>query len=186
MRATSFGIAVPARNVPGPNTYGLLAQAFDPAVATSTATPLATAGTIYVIKLEIEQPLPAVTNIVTFLTAAGVTLTSVQCFAALYQGGVLKGVSAGQAALWESPGLKTMPIQGGPVSLDAGFAYVGLWFNGTTGPAPLRGNSASAVNLNLAATASRFGTANTGVTTTAPATLGTISAAVNAYWAGLS
>lgn len=186
MLATAFGVITPARNVPGPASHGLLAQSFDAAVATSNATALTTAGTIYTIKLEIEQPLRTVTNIITFLTAQGSTLTSGQCFAALYQNGTLKGVSADQAAAWATTGLKTMAIAGGPVAIDAGIAYIGLWFNGTTGPAPLRGNSAAAVNLNLAATASRFGTADTGRTTTAPATLGTISAAVNAYWAGLS
>jgi hypothetical protein len=185
MRLTSIASPDTGAGYFRPEDHGLINWSFDPALAVNSSTPLATAGTVYVNKLWVPRSV-SVTNIVTFLTTGGSVLTAGQCFVALYQGGTLKGVSADQAAAWATNGLKTAAIVGGPVALDQGAAYVAMWFNGTTGPAPLRGNSASAVNLNLAATASRFGTADTGRTTTAPSPLGTISAAVNAYWVALS
>jgi hypothetical protein len=169
----------------GASDYGLITMAFDPAVAVNNATALATAGTLYVIRLHLPVA-QNITNIVIYLSAAGGTLTTGQCFAALYQGGSKLGVTADQASAWGSTGLKTMAISGGAVAAAAGDVYVGLWFNGTTGPASLRGLILNAVNLGLAASASRFGTADTGLTTTAPSTMATVAALNTAYWAALS
>ena len=169
-----------------PSDHGLLSWAYDPAVSVATSTPLTNAGTANVVKLHVPEA-QNITNILLYLSTQGSGLTSGQCFAALYQGGSLLGTTADQSTAWAaSPGLKTMAISGGPVAVAAGDVYVAYWYNGTTGPAPLRGNSSASVNLNLAAASPRWGTANTGLTTTAPGTLGTISSAVTAYWAGLS
>jgi hypothetical protein len=129
-----------------------------------------------------------VTNIVTYLSSAGNTLTAGQCFAALWRvdTGALLGQTADQAAAWATNGVKTAAIAGGPVAAPASDLIVGYWFNGTTGPAVFRTNGVAMINLGLAAAASRFGSADTGRTTTAPATLGTISALNVAYWAALS
>jgi hypothetical protein len=177
----------------GAADQGLIAWNYDGSASTvAGSVPLATAGTMYVIAMRLYVP-ALVTNILTEVFTIGNTLTSGQCFAALYQGpgGALLGVTADQSAAWTSggTGAKTMAISGGPVPAAAGVVYAGFWFNGTTGPALWRTSSTSTfMNLGLTAAASRWGTANTGLTNaaSAPATLGTISAAATAYWAGLS
>jgi hypothetical protein len=154
-------------------------------VANVASTPLATAGTFYVVRLHVPVATSA-TNILTSVVTAGVALTSGQCFAALYQGGNLLGTTADQSGSWISSGNKTMAISGGPVAVVAGDVFVGFWFNGTTGPAFVRGTSLAFINFGLTLTSLRFGTANTGLTTTAPGTLGTISAFSTVYWVALS
>lgn len=165
--------------------HGFIAWTYDGSVAGASSTPLTTAGTLYVMKLHVPVA-ASVTNIITYLTTAGIVLTSGQCFAALYQNGTLLGTTADQATNWASTGSKIMAISGGPVAVGAGDVQVALWFNGTTGPAPVRSNGTSLANLGLTAAAARFATANTGVTTTAPGTLATTAALSVAYWAALS
>lgn len=168
-----------------PADHAVVTWAYDPALGSSSSTSLATQGTLYCIKLHIPKA-QNITNIITYLVTAGNTLTSGQCFAALYQNGTLLGVTADQATNWQSTGTKLMPIVGGAVAVAAGEVEVVFWYNGTTGPALLRGVGVAIANLGLAAASSRFGTADTGKTTTAPGTLGTIAALSVAYWAALS
>lgn len=165
--------------------HGLISWAYEPIFAT-TGTALATAGTLYVSKMHIRQPV-SITNIVMWLTAVGVTLTTGQCFAAIWQAGSLLGSTADQSASWVSAtGAKVMAISSGPVSAAAGDIYVGYWFNGTTGPAFMRGGGNSIVNIGLSAGNYRWGTANTGLTTTSPGTLGTVSQSATNYWVAVS
>ena len=165
----------------------LIAWAYDPTGNTASTVALATAGTLYLIKVHVTAP-ASITNIVMDVNAAGSGLTTDQCFAALYNAstGALVGTTADQSTAWGTTGIKTMALSGGPFSVSAGYYYVAVWFNGTTGPAFSRTQGTSLINVGLAATASRWGTANTGTTTTAPSTLGTIAAASNSYWAALS
>lgn len=165
--------------------HGLITWAFDPSTAQQTSTPLATAGLLYVVKLHVPAAQP-VTNIVASVLTAGVGLTAGQCFATLYQFGAKLGITADQAAAWASTGNKTMPIAGGPVNVAAGDVYVTFHFNGTTGPAFSRGAGIAFVNIGLNTTVARYGTADTTITTTPPATLGTVSSLSIAYWAALS
>lgn len=170
-----------------PGDNGLISWNFDPATMGTSSTALTPAGTMFVMRL--HTPIAtSVTNIITYVITSGSVLTSGQCFAALYQSGSLIGATADQSTAWASAGLKTMPLSGGPFNIAAGDVYVGFWYNGTTGPALGRGfsNSTSAINVGLSATSSRFGTANTSLTTTAPASLGAISAVNIAYWAAIS
>lgn len=153
-----------------------------------TFTALSAAGVANVIKLPIRQK-SSVTNIVIYIGTAGSGLTSGQCFAALYSGaGTLIGVTTDQAAAWAGNGVKTMALQSGPFSLDPGFVYVALWYNGTT--SPLFARSASLIigasNVGLSAPNLRYATADTGLTTTAPSTLGGQTAASVMFWAAIS
>jgi hypothetical protein len=172
-----------------PADYGLITWAFDPAIGNTTNTALTTAGTMYVVKLHLPVA-QNITNIVYHVVGAGSVLTSSQCFAALYQAGSKLGITGDQSTNFGSAGYYSAAITGGAVAAAAGDVYVGFWFNGTTGPALLRGTSggSGAVNLGLAAASSRFGTANTGLTTagTVPSSLGTVAALTTAYWAALS
>lgn len=171
----------------GSSDQGLIAWNMDPAYnGGSTALPVAGTMTVMAVKLAAAAN---ITNIVMFMGTAGVTLTAGQCFAALYQGagGALLGVTADQSVAWATGGLKTMAISGGPVAAAAGILYVGIWFNGTTGPGPSRGDTNGAKsNMGLAVASSRFGTANAGLTTTAPTPLGAITAQAQAYLVCLS
>lgn len=175
-----------------PPDHNLLAWNYDgPSSTAGASVPLATGGTLYVQKLKVPVA-SSVTNVVYYLTTLGTLLTSGQCFIALYQraAGALIGVSADQSAVWATPGttgLKTTALVGGPFVVQAGDIYVAFWYNGTTGPAFHRTSGLSGLmNAGLGATVSRWGTADTGTTTTAPTTLGTIAASSTAYWMGLS
>jgi hypothetical protein len=164
---------------------GFKAWSFDPAqIQTGTATP--TAGKPHVVTIRVAKA-ESITNIVMSGETAGDTLTSGQCFAALYQGGSKKGVTASQSTAWATAGLYTMALASGPFTVTAGLVQVVFWFNGTTGPAFGRGTTGYAANAGLGATSSRYGvTADSSITTTGPATLGAISAEQIAWWVGLS
>lgn len=167
-----------------PVDANVLAWAYDPVMAPNS-TALATAGTVYVIKIHCPVAI-SVTNIIMQVVTQGSSLTSGQCFAALYQSGSLLGTTADQATAWGTTGGKTMAISGGAVNVAAGDVYVAVFFNGTTGPAFSRAANISGINGALAAASSRFGTADTGRTTTMPGTLGTVAALSVSYWAALS
>lgn len=167
-----------------PTDHGMIAWPYDPSAAAST-TALATAGTVYLVKVHVPVA-SSVTNIITQVTTAGSTLTAGQCFAGIYQGGTLLGTTADQATAWASTGVKTMALAGGPIAVAAGDVYIAFVFNGTTGPTLPRGNGNALINAGLTAANSRYATADTGVTTTLPSTLGTRTALSVSYWAGLS
>lgn len=178
----------------GPTDQGsLLAWNYDgPASTSGGSTPLTPAGTVFTMAIKIPVAL-SVTNIVMHLFTNGGTLTSGQCFAALYGSAASApiGVTAEQHTLWSAgaPKLVTMALVGGPFPVPAGVAYVAVWYNGTTGPAFYRTASTSTLfNAGLADAASRWGTSSTGVTTTAPNPLGTITAtgSLAGYWVALS
>lgn len=165
--------------------YGLLAQNLEIGYLTG-ANSLATAGTVYVLKLRTEKTI-TVTNIHTFITIAGATLTSGQNFAALYSSGkALLAQSADQSTDWTNTGIRTAVLTS-PQIVAPGNFYVVLWSNGTTRPT-IRSTGVASASINglLAAASSKFATADTGITTTAPPTLGTFTADTNARWVGVS
>lgn len=131
----------------------------------------------------------SVTNIVTYATAGGSVLTSGQCFVALFSSaGALIGQSADQAAAWATSGLKTAALAGGPYVVTPGDYYVGLWFNGTTGPSIARSGTINNNLVNAGLTAPNFdaATADTGLTTTAPNPFGVQTSVVYEFWFALS
>lgn len=169
-----------------PQEQGLITWTYSPTAATQSAV-LATAGTLYTFKMHMPTP-ASVTNIVVVLTAGGSSLTAGQCFGALYQNGQLLAQTADQATAWATSGRKTMALTGGPISVAAGDVVAVLWFNGTTGPA-IRGGppDTTAANTMLTTANFRFGVADTGRTTTAPGTLGTVTGQSNVPgWIALS
>lgn len=175
-------------NPPGlwsPSNVGMKAWTFDPANV-SGQSPV-TAGALNLSMVYLPDP-ALITNVVLIVGSAGVTLTASQCFAALYSGaGNLVDVTADQSTAWASTGVKAMALAAGPVSLAAGYYYVGLFSNGSTQPSFSRVLTAAFVaNAGTAAPNLRFATANTGLTTAMPATLGAQTASGTAYWAALS
>lgn len=159
-----------------------------PLYVISATTALPTAGVLNLHRVR-RVPASTVTSIVVYAAAAGSTLTAGQCFAALYTAaGALIAQTADQATAWASTGLKIMALAGGPYPVTAGDYYVGIWFNGTTGPSLVRSGFANATlaNIGLASPNLEAATANTGVTTTAPATLGAQTVNTLEWWVALA
>lgn len=166
--------------------HNLLTWTYDPSVGMSGLI-VPAAGTLHVVKMKLDSA-ALVTNIVMALTNAGVTLTSGQNFAVLYSSaGALIGQTATQHTAWQSAGLKTMALVT-PVVVPAGYCYAGFWTVGSTLPTFCRGNQSSAPggNAGLAAPNLRSATCDTGLTTTAPSTLGTQTANATTWWIALS
>lgn len=171
-----------------PEDHGLITCAFDPAMATAQVA-VGTAGLTYVTRLLVPYA-TSVTNILGVVSVAGATLTANQCIAGLYQGGSLLGSTADQSGTWNSTGLKTMAISGGPVAVAAGAVYVAWYYNGTTSPRwwGIYSSAASSypLNVGMAAGAARWGSADSGRTTSLPSSLGAISASILGTWFALS
>lgn len=124
--------------------------------------------------------------IITTIGTIGSGLTSGECFAALYgPTGNLLGQTNDQSTAWETVGALAMALPGGPYTgTSPGVLTVGVWYNGTTSPQfPISNTSNTPRQIAMYITGSgvvRFGLqATTGITTTAPSTLGTLSVASN-------
>lgn len=164
---------------------GYLAESF-PIHLLNNVTALPTAGRLEVQKLRLPIT-SSVTNILVYVSTAGSVLTSGQCFATLYTAaGAIVAQSADQAANWAGTGVKTAALASGPFVCTAGFYYVALHFNGTTGPTIVRAGSSAAVNAGFSAPNFFTCTADTSITTTSPPTLGVQTAASTPWWVALS
>jgi hypothetical protein len=152
---------------------GYLAWSLPPS-ALSGGTALATAGTLYLTRIR-RVPAGTVSNLVVLLSAAGVTLTAGQCFAALFDA--------------SGPWLRSTADQAtAPVTHTGGDLYAGLWFNGTTGPSIYRSSDTSSAmnNAGLSSPNLETATADTGLTTTAPASFGAQTASSFHNWVAVS
>jgi hypothetical protein len=169
--------------------HGLVGWTFDPALVQG-GTVLPTAGLAHVARVRMLSAVA--TNIHFHFTAGGSSLTAGQCFAALYNdAGALLGagaVTADQAANWATGGYKTCPLSVAQGVTPYAWYRVLFWFNGTTGPTISRGvNSSSAIlNAGLSAPTLRYSSADTGLTTAAPANIGSQTGTATAWWVGVS
>jgi hypothetical protein len=125
--------------------------------------------------------------IVALVDTAGSGLTSGECFGALYgTAGNLLGQTLDQSTAWATTGPLAMAVQGGPYTGTApGLVAVGVWYNGTTSPKfPVENSAVSALvsapayMTGSGVNRSGFNT-TTGLTTTAPASLGTLKTLQN-------
>jgi hypothetical protein len=185
---SSGGISGPgALWLPADNAQ--LAWTFDPGVMAADGTLAPTAGRLEFAAIKLADP-ATVTNIVMYVTVAGETLTTDRNFAALFgPTGTLIGQSADQSVAWTTTTTKTMALDGGPYAVAAGTYRVGFWYTGTTAPTFLRSSafgSTQLSNLGLASPDLRMGFADTGLTATAPATMGVQTSDSTAWWAALS
>lgn len=167
-----------------PADHGLITWSFDPAHAASSGT--ATAGVLQMVRVYIPYA-QTVTGVLLSAITAGSGLTN--CYTALFDASRnLLGQSANLATLW---GTTTGDKKGDlatPVAITTpGFYYAGWWNGGGTSPAWARSTAVvtSVNNWNLAAASARFATANTGLTTTAPATAATLAPTGSSYLVGL-
>lgn len=161
-----------------PIDHGMTAWTYDPVIATTGTAPTL-AGTAQVAKMYIGKA-TTISNIYTYITGSGGTGLS-NSYVAIYQGGNLLVQSADQSTSWQSSSTKTIAVT--PTAVTAGYIYIVFWVGAaTTLPTFARAGANSVNNINLAAASARYGTANTGLTTTAPGTLGTISGSSQGAW----
>jgi hypothetical protein len=156
---------------------GFDAWTFDPAFAASAAATVV-AGTLQVSALW----LPSATNL-TSLFVFNTNTGAATAYGAIYNAaGTLLATSAAQSTNWTASTMKTFTFSSTPVS--SGLIYVAFWINAGLSFLSANGgdNSAAATNMNLSAANSRFATANTGLTTTAPATIGAKTAVTRGIW----
>jgi hypothetical protein len=167
-----------------PTIHGYKGWSYDPVNASGSAT--CGAGALYAARVSVPSPV-SINSVVLFMQAAGVTLTSGQCFAGVWSAanGALIGLTANQSTAWESVGTKAMALTGGPFTVT-GDVYVGWWSNGTTQPKPLMAASGGQVNMGLSAPNFRFCFFDTGLTTTAPSPLGTATVNVQSFWVAIA
>lgn len=178
-RATA---AVPAQA--GDHNY--LAWTADPLTCGLPAL-LITNGLLYVARLKLPNS-ATVTNLHVYVTTAGSVLTANRSFAALFSSSRgLLSQTADQSTAWGSAGLATMALTASQ-SVGAGFVWVGVWSTGVALPTLAAGTTLAAglSNAGLTAPNLRFATADTGLTTTAPATIGSQTGSALAIWAALS
>lgn len=177
------GLSSIVSNAWGPSDHGLIAWSYDPSLAAG-ATIVATGGTICTVRLKLAVA-ASITKVCLYCTTTS-SLTSGQCFAAIYQGGALVGVTADQSGVWNTAGFKAMTLVGGPFSVTSGDVIVAFFANGGPLPTFARAAQLGVGNVNLTLANSRYGTADTGQTTSMPGTLGTIGASSADYWAAVA
>lgn len=168
-----------------PADNGLLAWAYDPLMLNGGAT-LSTNGLAYGTVLSIPKAMN-ITSIVFFNETAETAGTSNQNFLALYQNDTLIAQTVDMTSAVSTTGIKTVNLTS-PQTIQPGTVTVICWGNVGSGSlfAP-SGYSVLGSRLlyNYGSGTPRFFTANTGLTTTAPTTLGTKTAVNRPYWFGL-
>lgn len=168
-----------------PSDHNVDAWSMDPAAIPLNSTAL-TAGALNLVKLQLPS-LTSINTVFVTVATAGATLTNVG-FALYSAAGALMtssvNTNGATATAFQSTGVKTVTFT--TPQIITGYFYVGFWSTGTTQPALLRASQSAAMNFNLSAPNLRFATANSGLTTAAPATLGTQSVAGNAWWVAVS
>lgn len=155
--------------LPASIQMGILSQNYSSILA-SGGTAALTSGVVYLIRVPLYGGTATITNIIAGVNAAGSGLTASQCFAGIYDStGAKIGGTADQSAVWNSTGLKTMALSGGPFTTTSLYAYVVLISNGTTNPQFCRsagGGSIGSGIVTLSSSGSQmpFATNGTGAT----------------------
>jgi hypothetical protein len=167
-----------------PADHGLIAWNFAPYNVRASDKIAMTAGTLYLAKLPI--PYATTINKIGFYVAqAGTNLTTGQNYGALYgpTGSLLASTADLTATYGTAGGYLISLTSSQPVA--AGYVYIGLYFNGTgTALAAGAGDAPTGLlNFNLTNAGSLFATANTGLTTAMPSSLGTLTPVTDGIWA---
>lgn len=167
----------PVDNQWSPNLYGYISMAFDPAVAVNTSLP--TSGVLNLVRLPIAKA-STITRVYLNVSVAASGATA--SYAALYtSAGALLAQSNDQSANLGTTGVKTYTFT--PTDVAAGYIYVAFWTVATTTmPSLSRAGSAGFVNNKLTTSTYRYATADTGLTATAPSTLGAKTSGAVSYW----
>lgn len=166
----------------GPLDHGLKAWTYDPAAGANTSTAVPTGGLLHLVKLWTRSA-QQISSATVIAATAGAGLTGVG-FGLWSAAGTLltSSVNANGATAAAFQGTGAKQVTFAPQTINGGF-YVGFWFVGTTGPALIRSSNLNALaNIGLSAPNLRYATADTGLTTAAPASLAAQTALTTAYW----
>lgn len=178
--------------VVGPGDQFIDAWSFDP--ATNLTTSVLPTATITWIKIPVRASAfttVSITNIGIGVSTAGSGLTVGQNFAGIYDSaGTLLGTTADQAANWQVVGFKDMALTSTVNITTAGYIYVALLCQGTTGPTLIRGSNlalgAGLLNWNSTATTARYASlASAATSLPASVDLSTRTLTAIAWWAGI-
>lgn len=181
-----------APSFPAPSDNGLLGWTGEPRLSVQAGTIMPTAGLLTLIRIRVYGSL--VTRIHMHCTTSATTLTADQCFAGLFNSaGTLLSATAtahGSGATgWSDGGAKALVLTTPQVTTFGAFYYVGFFAN-TTGTLPTFSrclNSSGAItDIGQSAPDLSVSTADSGLTTAMPATLGAKTASATAYWVGVS
>lgn len=170
----------------GPADHGFISWNYPPYAAVNTSL-LSVAGTLYLCRLPVPTA-TTITNVIMYVATAGSGLVSNENFAGLYTAsGTLLSATADQTTAWASGGIKVMALHTAQ-AVTAGYVYVGFYANGTTLPTLYRSVSGGILNANLTAASSNWATCanGSGLTTSPPNTLGTLTAYTVGFWAAVS
>jgi len=160
-----------------PIDYGFKAWAFDPSSAPNSYTP--TSGASFAIRLKIDKP-ELITGVKIICSGTPTLLTG--AYFALYQDNTKLIQSSDRTSDFSTIGGKTLPFTA-PVSVQKGYIDVLVWFTATTTcPNVARGSALSGLGDFLTGTDKRYALTDTGLTTTAPSTLGTKTSLGAAVW----
>lgn len=169
------------------DTTGFLAWTIDPAIFSTAIA--ATNNTLTLIRVNIRNSI-SVSNVCLYVTGGGVSLTSSENYAGLYNSsGTLIASTADQTSSWASSGLKTMALSGGPYGLTGGtFAWIAFLANTSSTTPTFTGTSSNALEAGLTAATARTATNGTGTSITG---IGNITPGSNValsafFWAALS
>lgn len=177
-------VTIPGETNPIASDHNLAAWAFDPASVVSASS--AINGTVYLIKIKILSTV-SITKIYFNLAAAGVTPTTAQNYAGIYNSSGTLLTSVDVSSSITTLGLQTATITS--TSISSPFIWVGLVFNCATPPSVSRGASAATlINVGLTAANYRFANASvTGQTSLpTPLTVASNTTNANAYWAAVA
>jgi hypothetical protein len=173
--------------LPGAASQGLIAVSYDTTAIAGNSLP--TTGSVYLTKFTLWSD-ATITNLHVQIETAGSTLTTNQCYAALYDStGTRQGLTASQHLLWASTGAKTIALTT-PYAAAAGEYWVAILVNGTTAPAFARSVAAAnaqRVNAFLSNATSKAGIAATSQTSMPSSfTPSSISQTAHHFWVGVS
>lgn len=171
--------------------HGFKTWAYD--IHQSNNTQIVTGGVLTMVRMvnHTSAPMSVSTGYV-YVGVAGATLTNVGF--GLYNptnqallGTPSINASGATATAFQSVGLKPVTFTTPQVFAPGAAFYLAFWFTGTTIPTLTRLSTATGtLAANLATPNLRFATANTALTTTAPATYTAQSAAPADFWAAVS
>lgn len=183
-----FNVGMPGpADMPNP----AVAWNYDPLLISNYTSNILTAGTLYL--AGVYLPAPVVISSSHVWTYKAGTSSSTGAFMGIWEhasgGALLAQTAEMDGATFNPLGFKTFTFTE-PYSADAGWYYVGIWCYGGSGPDLLgrRGpvGLLTYTQVFMSAGRRRFATADTDLTTTFPATLGTQTQYLDAWWVGLS
>lgn len=164
-----------------PSVHGLQAWTFEPGSAGNTSA--LTVGRRYLMRVDVPVPI-TVTALSTYVQTAGAVLTVGQNLAAIYDAaGNRVAITDDQSVAWATAGAKDMALTAS-VALAAGYYYVAVVSNGTTGPTLNRiaANAAEPANYGLPVQSARVVVNGSTLQTDMPATL---TLALNSFTSAL-